>query len=248
MLWAFTAQDCVLSFQALSDAAFTQRPESHSLNWTSCFFPLLFFPSHVWETVTAARPKSRIADVTFAGGGAEGMQLVSWILEDAAVWLLHTCTAAFFCVLLHTETHKNANDCSRAKHISEEMLNLSLSRWNEKLCVQSQSNFSFHMMSSGTNSLCWRIEVRVCHKGSHCLWSLLGEQGRKRTGWSHALGQQDKVLEVELCVPLLPCVSCKTSALALLFGKDKREIKRRTQEGKCHTALTIRDVTEHHYS
>lgn len=73
------------------------------------FFPIVFFPSHVWEGVTAARPQSSIADVTFAGVGTEGMQLAGWILECAAVWLLYTCAAAFSCVLLHTQTHKNVN-------------------------------------------------------------------------------------------------------------------------------------------
>lgn len=136
-----------------------------------------------------------------------------------SVLVVHPCCCFFLHGITHSHTHthtkKKVNYCSGAKHISEEVLNLSLSRWNEKLCVQSQGHFSFHVTALGTGSPCWRIRVRVVIKAGS-LWSLLGEQGRRRRrGWSHALGQQDKVLEVELCVPLLLHLSCKTSALAL---------------------------------
>lgn len=76
---------------------------------------------------------THIAKVTFVGIGAERMQLARRIQEDTAIWLWHTCVASFSSMLLHTYV-KNVNYSYRAKHISKEMLNLTLSRWKITEC------------------------------------------------------------------------------------------------------------------
>lgn len=230
MLWAFTGLRTVfcLSKHFLTplwhgDLKVTVRIEHPA------FLPSpVFFPSHVWKRVSAARPKSRTTGVTFAGVGAEGMQLVSWILEGAAVCCLYTHAAAFSSMelLTLTLTHKKSKLLFQSEahqwRISEEMLDLSLSRWNERLCVQSQSNFSLHVTSLRTDSPCWRIRVREVWWGQSVCGHCLVSRGAGGGGGGDDLmpwGSRTKSWEVELCVPLLLLVSCKISALALHFGK-----------------------------